>query len=193
MLRIKGKLNSLAGVSYIGLISCGSVLFLLFTAFILAPSFTENQATAINNDSGISTYSTITTPSVSISLPDSIAFSEVVPTPDGSTTTASTSFSVATTESDGYSLYLYSDGDGSLKSSNPANISSIIATQGDVGLTLSSLESNTWGYNLGTSAPGMTIQLTLLYLLVMQSQYRLRILPLLTQLMILIHYPLVQR
>lgn len=153
MLRIKGKLNSLAGVSYIGLISCGSVLFLLFTALILTPSFTENQATATNNDSGISTYSTTTTPSVSISLPDSISFSEVVPTPDGATTTASTSFSVATTESDGYSLYLYSEGDNSLKSSNPANISSIIATQGDVGLTLSSLKSNTWGYNLGTTAP----------------------------------------
>ena len=153
MLRIKDKLNSLAGVSYIGLIGCGSILFLLLTAFILMPSFADNQAIAINNDSGISTYSTITTPSVSISLPDSIAFSEVVPTPDGSTTTASTSFSVATTESDGYSLYLYSDGDNSLKSSNPANISSIIATQGDVGLTLSSLKPNTWGYNLGTAIP----------------------------------------
>lgn len=153
MLRIKGKLISLAGVSYIGLISCSSVVFLLFTAFILMPSFADNQATATTGDSEISTYSTTTTPSVSISLPDSIVFSEVVPTPDGSTTTASTSFSVATTESDGYSLYLYSDGDGSLKSSNPANISSIIATQGDVGLTLSSLESNTWGYNLGTTAP----------------------------------------
>ena len=153
MLRIKGKFNSLTGVSYIGLIGCGSILFLLLTAFILMPSFADNQATAINNDSGISTYSTITTPSVSISLPDSIAFSEVVPTPDGATTTASTSFSVATTESDGYSLYLYSEGDNSLKSSNPANISSIIATQGDVGLTLSSLKPNTWGYNLGTTAP----------------------------------------
>ena len=153
MLRIKGKFNSLTGASYIGLIGCGSILFLLLTAFILMPSFADNQATAINNDSGISTYSTITTPSVRISLPDSIAFSEVVPTPDGSTTTASTSFSVATTESDGYSLYLYSDGDNSLKSSNPANISSIIATQGDVGLTLSSLKPNTWGYNLGTAAP----------------------------------------
>ena len=153
MLRIKGKFNSLTGVSYIGLIGCGSILFLLFAAFILMPSFADNQATAINNDSGISTYSTITTPSVSISLPDSIAFSEVVPTTDGSTTTASTSFSVATTESDGYSLYLYSEGDNSLKSSNPANISSIIATQGDVGLTLSSLKPNTWGYNLGTAAP----------------------------------------
>ena len=153
MLRVKGKLNSLAGVSYIGLIGCGSILFLLLTVFILMPSFADNQATAINNGSGISTYSTITTPSVSISLPDSIAFSEVVPTPDGATTTASTSFSVATTESDGYSLYLYSEGGNSLKSSNPANISSIIATQGDVGLTLSSLKPNTWGYNLGTAAP----------------------------------------
>ena len=153
MLKIKGKFNSLAGVSYIGLIGCGSILFLLLTAFILMPSFADNQAAATTGDSEISTYSTTTTPSVSISLPDSIVFSEVVPTTDGSTTTASTSFSVATTESDGYSLYLYSDGDNSLKSSNPANISSIIATQGDVGLTLSSLKPNTWGYNLGTAAP----------------------------------------
>ena len=96
-----------------------------------------------------------TSPSVSISLPSSIDFASVTPTPDGATTTATADLTVTTTNSASYSLYLYSsDGDNSLKPkiSSLANISTINATAGGVGLTLSSLESNTWGYCLGTSA-----------------------------------------
>ena len=152
MLSIKGKLNSLTGVSYIILICCGFILTSLLVVGIFSPAFTKRSANAADVPVSNS-RSSISTPTASISLSSSINFADVVPTPDGATTTASTSFSVATTESDGYSLYLYSDGDGSLKSSNPANISSIIATQGDVGLTLSSLKSNTWGYNLSSAAP----------------------------------------
>ena len=90
--------------------------------------------------------------SVSISLPASIDFSSVTPTPDGATTTATADLTVTTTNSASYSLYLYSsDGDNSLgpKISSLSNISQINATAGDVGLTLSSLKPNTWGYNLG--------------------------------------------
>lgn len=76
-----------------------------------------------------------------------------MPTETGATTTATTDLAVTTANSESYSLYLYSDGDSDLKSSDSANISSIIATQGDVGLTLGSLEPNTWGYNLGTTTP----------------------------------------
>ena len=92
--------------------------------------------------------------SVSINLPASIDFDSVTPTPDGATATATADLTVTTTNSASYSLYLYSsDGDNSLRPKISANTSSIIATAGGVGLTLSSLKPNTWGYNLGTEAP----------------------------------------
>ena len=133
---------------------------MLFTPSISQPaaSATENNSSTststTENNSGISTYST--TPSVGISLPTSINFADVLPTPSGATTTATADLTITTSDSAGYSLYLYSsDGDNSLrpKISSLANISKINATAGDVGLTLSSLKPNTWGYNLGTEAP----------------------------------------
>ena len=119
---------------------------------LFTPSISQPAASAVEDNSGISTYAV--TPTVGISLPTSIDFADVLPTPSGATTTATADLTVTTTNSASYSLYLYSsEGDNSLKSSNPANISKINATAGDVGLTLSSLEPNTWGYNLGTEAP----------------------------------------
>ena len=131
---------------------------MLFAPSISQPaaSATENNSnattTATENNSAISTYST--TPSVGISLPTSINFADVLPTPSGATTTATADLTITTSDSAGYSLYLYSsDGDNSLRPKISANTSSIIATAGGVGLTLSSLKPNTWGYNLGTEAP----------------------------------------
>ena len=135
---------------------------MLFTPSISQPeaSATENNSSTstststTENSSDISTYAV--TPTVGISLPTSIDFADVLPTPSGATTTATANLTVTTTDSAGYSLYLYSsDGDNSLrpKISSLANISTINATAGDVGLTLSSLKPNTWGYNLGTEAP----------------------------------------
>ena len=119
---------------------------------LFAPAASQPEASAVEDNSGISTYAV--TPTVEISLPASIDFDDVLPTPSGATTTATANLTVTTTNSASYSLYLYSsEGDNSLKSSNPANISQINATAGDVDLTLSSLEPNTWGYNLGTTAP----------------------------------------
>ena len=119
---------------------------------LFAPSISQPAASATENNSGISTYSS--TPTVGISLPTSIDFDDVLPTPSGATTTATANLTVTTTDSAGYSLYLYSsDGDNSLRPKISANISKINATAGDVGLTLSSLKPNTWGYNLGTEAP----------------------------------------
>ena len=119
---------------------------------LFAPSISQPAASATENNSGVSTYAT--TPTVGISLPTSIDFDDVLPTPSGATTTATADLTVTTTDSAGYSLYLYSsDGDNSLRPKISANISQIIATAGDVGLTLSSLKPNTWGYNLGTEAP----------------------------------------
>ena len=131
---------------------------MLFTPSISQPeaSATENNSnattTATENNSAISTYSA--TPTVGISLPTSIDFADVLPTPSGATTTATADLTITTSDSAGYSLYLYSsDGDNSLRPKISANTSKINATAGDVGLTLSSLKPNTWGYNLGTEAP----------------------------------------
>ena len=124
---------------------------------LFAPAASQLEASATDDNSGISTYAA--TPSVGISLPTSIDFADVLPTPSGATTTATADLTITTTDSAGYSLYLYSsDGDNSLrpKISSLANISTINATAGDVDLTLSSLKPNTWGYNLGTEAPNDT-------------------------------------
>lgn len=121
---------------------------------LFAPAASQQRAAAVEGGSDLSTHAA--TPTVGISLPTSIDFADVLPTPSGATTTATADLTITTTDSAGYSLYLYSsDGDNSLrpKISSLANISTIIATAGGVGLTLSSLEPNTWGYNLGTSTP----------------------------------------
>ena len=153
----------LAGLSYAGLAGSSAAFLLIMAAMLFTPAASQPEASATENNSstststtenssGISTYAT--TPTVEISLPASIDFADVLPTLSGATTTATADLTVTTTNSASYNLYLYSsEGDNSLKSSNPANISKINATAGDVGLTLSSLEPNTWGYNLGTSAP----------------------------------------
>ena len=155
MLRIHGnKFKHLAGLSYAGLAGPSAAFLLILGAMLFAPTASQLEASATENNSGVSTYAA--TPTVGISLPTSIDFADVLPTPSGATTTATANLTVTTTDSAGYSLYLYSsDGDNSLrpKISSLANISTINATAGDVGLTLSSLEPNTWGYNLGTSTP----------------------------------------
>lgn len=155
MLRIHGnKFKHLAGLSYAGLAGSSAAFLLIMAAMLFAPAASQPEASAVEDNSGISTYAT--TPTVGISLPASIDFADVLPTPSGATTTATADLTITTSDSAGYSLYLYSsDGDNSLrpKISSLANISKINATAGDVGLTLSSLEPNTWGYNLGTEAP----------------------------------------
>ena len=153
MLRIHGnKFKHLAGLSYAGLAGSSAAFLLILAAMLFAPAASQPEASATDDNSGISTYAT--TPTVGISLPAAIDFDDVLPTLSGATTTATADLTVTTTNSASYSLYLYSsEGDNSLKSSNPANISKINATAGDVGLTLSSLKPNTWGYNLGTTAP----------------------------------------
>ena len=120
---------------------------------MLFPPLPDSARATEETDNTPTTYSA--SPTVGISLPNSIRFNDVTPTEEGATTTATTNLTVTTANSDGYHLYLYpSDGNTSLTSSNPANISTIDAiNNGGVSLTLSSLEPNTWGYNLGTSAP----------------------------------------
>lgn len=153
MLRIHGnKFKHLAGLSYAGLAGSSAAFLLILAAMLFAPAASQPEASAVEDNSGISTYAA--TPTVGISLPTSIDFDDVLPTPSGATTTATADLTITTSDSAGYNLYLYSsDGDNSLRPKISANTSSIIATAGGVGLTLSSLKPNTWGYNLGTEAP----------------------------------------
>lgn len=145
----KSRLSLLSWLGVAGVVSCFALVLTL--GVMLFPSLPDS-AQAVEGDSGVSTYATGT--SVSISVPSTIAFDAVTPTASGATTTANANLTIATTNSASYSLYLYSsDGDSSLTSINPANTSTVDAITGGVGLTLSSLEPNTWGYNLGTSEP----------------------------------------
>lgn len=141
------KKNLLSRWSWLGLVGMLSCCTLVFVFGLMLFPKSSQRAYAAPDPGPIA-------PSVGISLPATIAFDAVTPTAAGSTTTATASLTVTTAYSDSYSLYLYSsDGDNSLKSINPANTSTVDAITGGVGLTLSSLEPNTWGYNLGTAAP----------------------------------------
>ena len=146
----QNKLSRMSWLGLAGTVSC-CALVLVF-GLMLFPFLPQATYAAPEPGAGGVTPSTGT--SAGINLPASIDFDSVTPTPDGATTTATADLTVTTTNSASYSLYLYSsDGDNSLRPKISANTSSIIATAGGVGLTLSSLKPNTWGYNLGTEAP----------------------------------------
>ena len=98
---------------------------------------------------GVSTYAS--DPTVSINLPSTIDFADVLPTAAGVTTTASANLTITTSNSGGYSLYFYSsNGNNSLTPINPNNSSSISSTLTTT--ELDNLNNNTWGYNLSTEA-----------------------------------------
>ena len=90
------------------------------------------------------------TTSVSLTVPATIEFADVIATPSGATTTASATIGVTTTASAGYKLYLYAE-DNSLKSLNPNTTQSITSAPAS---SLDNFANNTWGYNLteGTTA-----------------------------------------
>ena len=83
-------------------------------------------------------------PTVSLSVPATIEFADVMATPSGATTTASATIGVTTTASAGYKLYLYAE-NNSLKSLNPSTIQSIASASAS---SLDDFTNNTWGYNL---------------------------------------------
>ena len=90
-------------------------------------------------------------PTVSLSVPATIEFADVMATPDGATTTTSAEIGVTTTASAGYRLYVYAE-DNALKSLNPQTQQTIAATTRTS--AVERLANNTWGYNLseGTTA-----------------------------------------
>ena len=131
--------------------SAAALVILL--AVMIFPALPEAaQAVEGETESGVATLANST---VGVSVPASIDFEDVTPTMTGATTQAMANVNVTTSNSVSYELYIYAaDGDNTLrpKISSLANISVINAIAGDVGL--SSLEPNTWGYNLGTSTAG---------------------------------------
>lgn len=116
---------------------------------MLLPSVPE-RAQAVEGDGGATTYATGA--SVSLGVPATIDFEAVTPTANGATTTATANVTVATTNSAGYSLYLYAEGGNNLVAQNPATAEVVTATASSA--TLDGLANNTWGYNLGTAATG---------------------------------------
>lgn len=152
----RSRLSPLSWLSLAGVVSCFG--FILTVGFMLFPTLPKEANAAEwvpdRDQAEVEIPDNSSDTSVSIGVPSTIAFDAVTPTANGATTTANANLTIATTNSASYSLYLYSsDGDNSLKSINPANTSTVDALTGGVGLTLSSLESNTWGYNLGTTEP----------------------------------------
>ena len=129
-----------------------AALVVLLAAMIFPALPEAAQAVEGETESGVATLANST---AGVSVPASIDFADVMPTMTGVTTQATANVNVTTSNSASYKLYIYAaDGDNRLRPKNPslANISVINAIAGDVGL--SSLESNTWGYTLGTSDAG---------------------------------------
>ena len=134
-------LRALVGMS-------AAVLVILLAAMIF-PALPE-AAQAVEGDGGATTYATGA--SVSLGVPATIDFEAVTPTANGATTTATANVTVATTNSAGYSLYLYAESGNNLVAQNPATTEVVTATASSA--TLDGLANNTWGYNLGTATPG---------------------------------------
>ena len=125
-----------------------AALVILLAAMIF-PALPE-AAQAVEGDGGATTYATGA--SVSLGVPATIDFEAVTPTANGATTTATANVTVATTNSAGYSLYLYAESGNNLVAQNPATTEVVTATASSA--TLDGLANNTWGYNLGTATPG---------------------------------------
>ena len=161
MLRLY-KSRCLTKLGYVGRVSTSVAVVLILALMLFAPGVSDFGAMATEEDPNASfaarsgaesDITTLANTSVGISVPTSIDFSDVLPTVAGATTTATANVGITTTDSAGYSVFLYSaDGNNSLKSSNPATTSSIVATNAAV--VLGSLENNTWGYNLTTTSAG---------------------------------------
>ena len=149
----------LVGLGYIAGVGSGVAVILILTLMLFAPGMPDFGVMAVEGsgapmaDGAGSGIATLADTSAGISVPSSIDFTDVAPTDAGATTTATANIGVTTTNSSGYSLYLYTTGDdNSLKPINPANSSSISAT--NTASALNDLVNNTWGYSIGTTTSG---------------------------------------
>ena len=153
MFRIHRKFKCLAGLGCAGLAGSSAAFLLIVAMMLFVPTTSPSEASAIASDAGASAYASAA-PTASLSVPATINFGDVLPSPAGATTTATADITVTTTDSGGYSLYFYaSDGDNRLKPLNPANASVVVATAEGSAVALDVLANNTWGYSLGTTAP----------------------------------------
>ena len=101
-----------------------AALVILLAAMIF-PALPE-AAQAVEGDGGATTYATGA--SVSLGVPATIDFEAVTPTANGATTTAMANVTVATTNSAGYSLYLYAESGNNLVAQNSATTEMVTAT-----------------------------------------------------------------
>ena len=91
-------------------------------------------------------------PSIAISIPGEIAFA-VTPTATGEFASGSATISVSTNNSSGYALYLSAPDGNALKSLNPDTSATVAALSQPATSDSDDFANNTWGYNLGTTAP----------------------------------------
>ena len=91
-------------------------------------------------------------PSIAISIPGEISFA-VTPTATGEFASGSATLSVSTNNSSGYALYLSAPDGNALKSLNPDTSATVAALSQPATSDSDDFANNTWGYNLGTTAP----------------------------------------
>ena len=91
-------------------------------------------------------------PSIAISIPGEISFA-VTPTATGEFASGSATLSVSTNNSSGYALYLFAPDGNALKSLNPDTSATVAALSQPATSSSDDFANNTWGYNLGTTAP----------------------------------------
>ena len=91
-------------------------------------------------------------PSIAISIPGEISFA-VTPTATGEFVSGSATLSVSTNNSSGYALYLSAPDGNALKSLNPDTSATVAALSQPATSDSDDFANNTWGYNLGTTAP----------------------------------------
>ena len=130
--------NILGGGHLLGV--SGAILALLLGVMLFPTTPDAVQAEEVTESSPRATTS------VGLTVPATIEFADVMPTPSGATTTASAEIGVTTTASAGYKLYVYAE-DNSLKSLNPQTPQTIAATAQKAS-EVGALENNTWCYNL---------------------------------------------
>lgn len=123
-------------------ILCGTAVMLL--AFVMLCPSMPKPVHADGEETTVST-GTRAASTVGLSVPGTIPFEEVTVAPEGSTTTATASIGVTTSESAGYKLYLYAE-DNNLRAKNPQTEEVISATESTQ--SLENLEVRTWGYDL---------------------------------------------
>ena len=137
--------NILGGGHLLG--TSGAILALLLGVML----FPTTPDAAHAEETG-STATLAIDPSIAISIPGEVSFA-VTPTATGEFASGSATLSVSTNNSSGYALYLSAPDGNALKSLNPDTSATVAALSQPATSDSDDFANNTWGYNLGTTAP----------------------------------------